>query len=95
MPHTPTRRTIRILAIGVGLILLLLALLWVSNTVLATHSSSCSGGYHHHDSNPHTCHKHCQNGMSAHNSGHGEDCAVNNPSQLPGNNEMRGAWSTR
>ena len=88
------RRTVRIpilLALFIALTLVLTAVLVLGNTET---SHACGGGHHYHEETD-KCHKHCQNGMSAHNSGHGEDYAVNNPSQLPGNNEMRGAWSTR
>ena len=68
-----------IIAAGAAL-LLLTALIWSWDAGSAT-ANSCGGGYHFHE--PDTCHKHCKNGMSAHNRDHGEDCSVSNPTPKP------------
>ena len=71
-------------------LILLTTMVWVWNTNLASaHGSSgrrCSGGYHHHSSNPHKCHKHCRNAQSGRHDGlslHGENCARNTPTPRP------------
>ncbi|MCY4520523.1 MAG: fibronectin type III domain-containing protein [Caldilineaceae bacterium] len=65
---------------AVAALFLLTALIWSLGADSAT-ANSCSGGYHFHE--PDTCHKHCKNGMSAHNSTHGDNCAVSNPTPKP------------
>ena len=73
------KRTSLIIAVG-AFLLLLAALLWSLDAGSAT-ATNCGGGYHFHD--PDTCHKHCQNGMSSHNTDHGDDCSVANPTPKP------------
>ena len=74
-----------VLVIGaIGFLFLLLAsLLWVFNTRSVT-AHSCGGGYHHNTlSSSHKCHKHCKNGMRPHNTSHGDNCSVSNPTPRP------------
>ena len=68
-----------IVAVGAAL-LLLTVLIWSLDAGSAT-ANSCTGGYHFHE--PDTCHKHCKNGMSSHNTDHGDNCAVSNPTPRP------------
>lgn len=68
-----------IVAAGAAL-LLLVVLIWSLDAGSAT-AQSCGGGYHFHA--PDTCHKHCQNGMSSHNTDHGDNCSVSNPTPKP------------
>ena len=65
---------------AVAALFVLAALAWSLSADSAT-ANSCSGGYHFHE--PDTCHKHCQNGMSAHNRSHGDNCSVSNPTPRP------------
>ena len=62
-----------LIVVAVAVLFLLAALIWSLGTDPAM-ANSCSGGFHFHE--PSTCHKHCQNGMSGHNSTHGDDCSV-------------------
>ena len=64
----------------VASLFLLTALIWSLGTDSAT-ANNCSGGFHFHE--PNTCHKHCHNGMSTHNTTHGDDCTVSNPTPSP------------
>lgn len=68
-----------IVVVGVALIGLA-ALIWSLDTSSAT-ANNCAGGYHFHK--PSTCHKHCKNGMSPHNSTHGDNCTVKKPTPRP------------
>ncbi len=74
-----TKPGLLIVVAGAAL-LLLTALIWSLGADSAT-ANSCGGGYHFHE--PDTCHKHCHNGMSGHNSSHGDDCSVSNPTPRP------------
>ena len=65
---------------AVAALFVLAALVWSLGADSAT-ANSCSGGYHFHE--PDTCHKHCQNGMSAHNTTHGDNCDVPDPTPRP------------
>lgn len=65
---------------AVAALFLLTALIWSLGADSAT-ANNCGGGYHFHE--PDTCHKHCQNGMSVHNSSHGDNCTVSNPTPKP------------
>ncbi len=69
-----------IVAAAGAALLLLTVLIWSLGADSAT-ANSCGGGYHFHE--PDTCHKHCQNGMSAHNTDHGDNCSVSNPTPRP------------
>ena len=69
-----------IVAAAGAALLLLTVLIWSLGADSAT-ANSCSGGYHFHE--PDTCHKHCQNGMSSHNTDHGDNCSVSNPTPRP------------
>lgn len=69
-----------IVAAAGAALLLLTVLIWSLGADSAT-ANSCSGGYHFHE--PDTCHKHCQNGMSPHNTDHGDNCSVSNPTPKP------------
>lgn len=74
-----TKPGLLIVVAGAAL-LLLTALIWSLGADSAT-ANSCGGGYHFHE--PDTCHKHCHNGMSGHNSTHGDNCSVSNPTPRP------------
>ncbi len=79
-----------IVAIGAAL-LLLTALVWTLNAEPTT-ANDCGGGYHFHE--PDTCHKHCKNGMSSHNSTHGDNCRTSNPTPRPTRRPRRAATAT-
>ena len=74
-----TKPGLLIVAAGAALLLLTI-LIWSLGADSAT-ANSCGGGYHFHE--PDTCHKHCHNGMSGHNSTHGDNCSVSNPTPRP------------